>query len=71
MPDLVGNPEDRFSYNEAHFFSGTLDNMVQKLQQYRNMTFQWVETVFLERWFRDISKDTKIVVGSYIRCLAF
>lgn len=45
---------------------GTLDNMVQKLQQYRNMTFQWVETVFLERWFRDISQTTKTAVRDLI-----
>ena len=23
MSDLVGNPDDRFSHNEAHFISGT------------------------------------------------
>ncbi|KAH3893393.1 alpha-mannosidase 2x-like [Dreissena polymorpha] len=37
----------------------TLDNLVVKLEQYPNMTFQWAETVFLERWWRDISPETK------------
>lgn len=44
----------------------TLDNMVMKLQEYRNMTFQWVETVFLERWFRDIDQATKTAVRALI-----
>lgn len=45
----------------------TLDNMVRYLQQHRNMTFQWVETVFLERWFRDIDQTTKNSVRDLIQ----
>lgn len=37
----------------------TLTNMVKKLDQYSDMTFQWAETIFLERWWRDISDDLK------------
>lgn len=36
-----------------------LDNMVNFLTEHRNMTFQFVETIFLERWFRDIGEETK------------
>lgn len=37
----------------------TLDSMVIKLEQYPDMTFQWAEVIFLERWWRDISDDVK------------
>ncbi|XP_045199322.2 alpha-mannosidase 2x-like [Mercenaria mercenaria] len=43
-----------------------LDNMVDFLTKHRNMTFQWVETVFLERWFRDITEETKQKVRKLI-----
>ena len=46
---------------------GTLNSMVQKLGQYRNLTFQWAETVFLERWWRDITDDVKERVREFIR----
>lgn len=39
--------------------------MVAFLTSHENMTFQWVETVFLERWFRDITEDTKQKVNAY------
>ena len=41
------------------YISDVLTLMIQKLTQYPNMTFQWVETVFLERWFRDITDAQK------------
>ena len=44
----------------------TLDLMIQKLFQYRNMTFQWAETVFLARWFEDLSSDGKQKVKELI-----
>ena len=37
----------------------TLTHLVSKLDEYRDFTFQWVETVFLERWWRDIDDETK------------
>lgn len=37
----------------------TLNNMVDKLEQYQDLTFQWAEVVFLERWWRDITEDTR------------
>ena len=46
---------------------GTLDSMVKKLEQYGNLTFQWAETVFLERWFRDINDEVKEKVRKLIR----
>ncbi|KAL4226183.1 Alpha-mannosidase 2 [Mactra antiquata] len=45
----------------------TLDNMVKKMEQYQDFTFQWAETVFLERWWRDISKETKQKVRALIQ----
>ncbi|KAL3846905.1 hypothetical protein ACJMK2_017854 [Sinanodonta woodiana] len=30
-----------------------LTEMVQKLNQYRNLTFQWAETIFLDLWFEE------------------
>ena len=46
---------------------GTLDSMVRKLEQYGNLTFQWAETVFLERWWRDINAESKEKVRNFIR----
>ena len=45
---------------------GTLDSMVKKLEQYGNLTFQWAETVFLERWWRDITNEVKEKVRKFI-----
>lgn len=45
----------------------TLSNMVTKLDQYKNMTFQWAEVVYLERWWRDISDDVKERVRALIQ----
>ncbi|XP_060587072.1 alpha-mannosidase 2-like isoform X2 [Ruditapes philippinarum] len=45
----------------------TLDNMVKKLNQYPDLTFQWAETIFLERWWRDISETTKQNVRELIQ----
>lgn len=44
----------------------TLNSMVAKLEEYRNLTFQWAETVFLERWWRDIADDKKQAVRKFI-----
>ena len=38
---------------------GILDLVLKKLDDYRDLTFQWTETVFLERWFRDIDERKK------------
>ncbi|XP_045166966.2 alpha-mannosidase 2x-like [Mercenaria mercenaria] len=45
----------------------TLNNMVTKLEQYSDLTFQWAETIFLERWWRDISDDMKTRVRALIQ----
>jgi len=37
--------------------------MVDYLTAHQNMTFQWAETVFLERWFRDITPERRNQVG--------
>ena len=54
-----------------HYYKGmskhTLNNMVKKLKQYPDMTFQWAETVFLERWWRDITPATKQNVRELIQ----
>ncbi|XP_045199529.2 alpha-mannosidase 2-like [Mercenaria mercenaria] len=44
----------------------TLDNMLVKLVQYPNMTFQWAETVFLARWFEDLDENGKETVKRLI-----
>ncbi|KAH3810472.1 alpha-mannosidase 2-like isoform X3 [Dreissena polymorpha] len=48
-------------------FSQVFRNMVSFLTENRNMTFQWAEVVFLERWFRDIPDTTKQQVRELIR----
>lgn len=45
----------------------TLNNMVIKLLQYQNMTFQWAETVFLARWFEDLDDAGKDNVKKLIK----
>lgn len=45
----------------------TLDNMIIKLTQYQNMTFQWAETVFLARWFQDLNSIGKENVRKLIQ----
>lgn len=45
----------------------TLNNMVIKLLQYPNMTFQWAETVFLARWFEDLDDTGKENVKNLIK----
>lgn len=55
---------------EAYYRSRTkktLDAMVTTLHQYKDMTFQWAETVFLERWWKDIKPDTKDLVRALIQ----
>lgn len=44
----------------------TLNNMLAKLVEYPNMTFQWAETVFLARWFEDLDKNGKETVKKLI-----
>ena len=46
---------------------GILDSMLQKLQQYPDMTFQWAEAAYLERWWRDIDVKTKLQVRRLVR----
>lgn len=45
---------------------GTLDLVIQKLYQYPNMTFQWVETVFLARWYQDLNAEGRQKVKELI-----
>ncbi|KAL4220666.1 hypothetical protein ACF0H5_021061 [Mactra antiquata] len=54
---------------EQYYVSMTknvLDNMVIFLSANHNMTFQWAETVFLERWFQDIDGYKKQKVRELI-----
>jgi len=37
----------------------TLNNMVDKLQLYPNMTFVWAETVFLSMWWSELSQEKR------------
>ena len=37
MSDLVGNPEDRFSHNEAHFISVILAVGVKESSRFNNL----------------------------------
>ena len=52
-----------YTTNSRYFFCfvhvGILDLVLKKLDDYRDLTFQWTETVFLERWFRDIDERKK------------
>ncbi|KAK3605381.1 hypothetical protein CHS0354_040981 [Potamilus streckersoni] len=43
-----------------------LTGMVQKLNQYRNLTFQWAETVFLDLWFEETDNSLKQQVRDII-----
>ncbi|WAQ97699.1 MA2A1-like protein, partial [Mya arenaria] len=47
--------EQYFASKSRH----TLDNMVRKLEEYPDLTFQWAETVFLERWWRQADNGTR------------
>ena len=40
----------------------TLDNMLDKLQQYPNMTFVWAESVFLSMWWSELSRAKQHIV---------
>lgn len=57
----------------------TLDNMVEKLSKFPNMTFVWAESVFLQMWYEDLDfgrqqkvkelikrGQLEIVVGSWV-----
>ncbi|KAL3873992.1 hypothetical protein ACJMK2_037065 [Sinanodonta woodiana] len=43
-----------------------LNNMVKKLNMYRNMTFVWAETVFLSMWWNELDDDVKVQVRHII-----
>ena len=49
------------------YVKGILNSMVEKLSAYPDMTFQWAEVVFLERWWRDIDVNTKMLVRNLVR----
>ncbi|WAR28010.1 MA2A2-like protein [Mya arenaria] len=56
-----------FEQYYQHKTSKTLNLMVTKLTKYPKMTFQWAETVFLERWFRDINDEAKNKVRDLVK----
>lgn len=45
----------------------TLDNMLDKLQLYPNMTFVWAESVFLSMWWKQLSHNKRIVAINLIK----
>ena len=49
------------------FVKEILDSMVLKLDMYKDMTFQWAEVVFLERWWRDIDATKKDLVRQFVK----
>lgn len=51
----------------AQMTHSSLNNMIKKLIQYPNMTFQWAETVFLARWFEDLDENDKQAVRNLIQ----
>ncbi|XP_052785223.1 alpha-mannosidase 2x-like isoform X2 [Mya arenaria] len=55
--------EGYYTQRFVHVFS----NMVDYLTSHGNMTFQWAETVYLERWFREINDEMKKKVRELIR----
>lgn len=44
----------------------TLDLMVEKLQQYKDLKFVWSEAVFLHMWWQTLDESTKDIVRSLI-----
>ncbi|XP_062617760.1 alpha-mannosidase 2-like isoform X1 [Saccostrea cucullata] len=44
-----------------------LNNMVDKLRLYPNMTFVWAEAVFLNIWWNDLEDDMKVQVRRLIK----
>ncbi|ESO90120.1 hypothetical protein LOTGIDRAFT_164424 [Lottia gigantea] len=44
-----------------------LNNMVNKLSEYPNMTFIWSETVFFSMWWNELDDDVKVHVRRLIR----
>lgn len=54
--------EEYYSTKTNH----TLNLMIEKLFQYPNMTFQWAETVFLSRWFKDLNEVRQAKVKQLI-----
>ncbi|KAJ8309004.1 hypothetical protein KUTeg_013878 [Tegillarca granosa] len=44
-----------------------LNNMVDKLRLYPNMTFIWAETVFLSMWWNELEDDIKVQVRRLVR----
>ena len=45
----------------------TLDNMLKKLQQYKDMTFVWSETVFFSMWWRGLNESMKTATKKLIQ----
>ncbi|XP_045167859.2 alpha-mannosidase 2-like [Mercenaria mercenaria] len=46
---------------------GILNNMVKKLNTYKDMTFVWAETVFLSMWWNELDDDVKHQVRRLIQ----
>ena len=55
--------EDYYVYNVRSI----LNNMVDKLKQYKDMTFVWAETVFLSMWWNELEDDVKLQVRRLIQ----
>ena len=55
--------EEYYVYNVR----GILNNMVDKLKQYKDMTFVWAETVFLSMWWNELDDDIKLQVRRLIQ----
>ena len=45
----------------------TLDNMVEKLAKFPNMTFVWAESVFLHMWYKDLDRQDQLKVRELIK----
>ena len=45
----------------------TLDNMLEKLTEYPQMTFVWAESVFLSMWWQDLEPEKRDAVRRLIR----
>ena len=44
MSDLVGNPEDRFSHNEAHFMEAAVLRLRYEVEEYKKKNQRHIST---------------------------